>query len=82
MNFKLNKSNSARAYGKDCIGCESTKSDIMLSFGGIDPMDELDGNNKKSGDRKDILDIFMTEKQAQQLYNEIGKRLNLKPLEQ
>lgn len=71
-NIRLHPDNSARAY-TGVIGCKATKSDFMLSFGGTKKMDTLDGNNQKDGERKDILDVFLNLKQAEMLYEELGK---------
>jgi hypothetical protein len=75
MNLKLHEKNGARAYGNDCIGCKSTKSDIMLSFGGSDNMSTLDGNNKVKGERSGVLDIFISKIQAQSLYENLKSKL-------
>ena len=72
-NFKLSDNGFARAYGKDCMGCKSTKSDVMLSFGAGNGLDVLNGNNEKISERKDILDLFISFNQAEMLYDELGK---------
>ena len=67
MNYKAHKKNNITVHDKNCLGCKAIKSDFMLSFGGIDPIDELDGNNEKMGEREHILDIFINETQAKKL---------------
>jgi hypothetical protein len=47
-------------HGKDCIGCEKSKKDIMISY------------TDKDGD---IIDLFLSQKKAEELYKELDKRI-------
>lgn len=50
------------AYGKDCVGCTRHKKDIMLAY-------NSEGN-------ENIVDLFLTRKQAEDLLNEISGALS------
>lgn len=52
---------SIRAYGKGCMGCQHTQSDIMISYKPIGSVV--------------IKDIFLTNEHAQWLVLELQKRL-------
>lgn len=75
-NLKLTPEQNVRAHGPGCMGCIATNSDVMLSFGGTfsDQIELLGSNNKVVGkaDKMRIVDIFITQKQALNLYRELG----------
>ncbi len=78
MGYKLHKNNFVRVHDKKCLGCKRTGSDFMLSLGGKAPLDILDGNNEKSGESGEILDIFMMEDQAFMLYKDLEQKFKSK----
>lgn len=51
--------NNLRAYGKDVFGCTNNKKDIMISL----------------LDKGEFYDIFMSQEDAQDFYEELGRKL-------
>lgn len=71
-NLQLTAKSSCHVYGKGCVSCVNTKSDIMVSF--VKKVNHLDTNNKPIAYR-DFVDVFMSEEQARQLYNKLKEQL-------
>ena len=53
--------NTPRVHDKGCIGCEKFKKDVMLTI------------MKEDQKHTEFLDFFLTQKQAESLYEELGK---------
>lgn len=51
-----------RAFGKGCLGCERHKKDIMLAY-------NSEGN-------ENIVDLFLSQKQAEGLVSELSEALS------
>jgi hypothetical protein len=68
------KAEYALAKGPDCIGCRTTKTRVMVSFGGLVP---YGGDNRPSGtiDQQRFVDVFLNKAAAEKLYEDLGKAL-------
>lgn len=77
-NFTMSdhKNSTINVYDKDCIGCQSTKADVMLSFG--PDCSPTNGNNEPLIKETGVIDIFINNQQALDLYHRLGKILNKK----
>lgn len=73
-NFVLGQKATARAHNRDVMGCQAVKKDIMLSFG--PEITFLNAsNNAIEVQPSCIVDVFMTQEQAEDLYQELGQRI-------
>ncbi len=75
-NFTLvpHQDSCVNAYNNQCGGCQSTGSDIMITFGST--VSVLDGNNKiVNQEYPKHVDVFLTQKQAARLVEQLQKAL-------
>ena len=74
LNYKISEDSNIVVHNKNCIGCKDTDSFAMLSIG--TNINILDGNNTIESTESGVVDIFINEEQASQLYEGLSKLLN------
>lgn len=73
--IKLSDESHISVCGKDCLGCQSTDTELMLSFD--ERVQLLNGNNKKI-EEVQFVDIFMSVDQALKIKEAIEEKLCFK----
>ena len=76
-NFSIHESEKStiRVFDEKCIGCQTTNSDLMLSFG--PDCTPTNGNNDPLVPEEScVLDVFINKEQALDLYSRLAKVLN------
>ena len=74
MSLLRHEKSCINVYDKDCIGCQTVGADFMLTVGST--VDVLGGNNQTIGcEGPKHVDIFITEKQALGLLEQLQKKV-------